>query len=89
MKTRLFELVLQYIPDVVVPGSDSDWDYHQNYTEVPGAITVVQRERNSTFTNEFWADGVRPKGLKVLAEILVKAFGDMRVDPNVVKALTK
>jgi hypothetical protein len=89
MKMKLFELVLQYLPDTVVPGSDSDWDYHQNYTEVPGAIKVVQRERNSTFTNEFWADGVRPKGLKVLAEILVKAFGDMRVDPNVVKALTK
>ena len=89
LNTKLFELVLQGIPDVVVPGADSDWDYHQNYTEVPGAIKVVQQERNSgmTFSNEFWADGVRPKGLKVLAEILVKAFVEMKADPSSVKAL--
>ncbi len=89
LNTRLFELVLQGIPDIVVPGSDSDWNYHQNYTEVPGAIKVVQQERNSgmTFTNEFWADGVRPKGLKVLAELLVKAFVDMKADPSPVKTL--
>ena len=91
LNTRLFELVLQGIPDIVVPGSESDWEYHQNYTEVPGAIRVVQQERNSgmTFTNEFWADGVRPKGLKVLADILVKAFVDMKADPSPVKALIK
>ncbi len=91
LNTRLSELVLQGIPDVVVPGSDSDWDYHQNYTEVPGAIRVVRQERNSgmTFTTEFWADGVRPKGLKVLAEILVKAFVEMKADPSPVGALMK
>lgn len=91
LNTRLFELVLRGIPDVVVPGSDSDWDYHQNYTEVPGAIKVVQTERSSgmSFTNEFWADGVRPKGLKVLAEILIKAFVEMKADPGPVKALLK
>ena len=91
LNTRLFELVLQGIPDFVVPGVDSDWDYHQNYTEVPGAIRVVQQERNSgmSFTNEFWADGVRPKGLKILAEILLKAFTDMKADTNTIRALMK
>jgi hypothetical protein len=91
LNSRLFELVLQGIPDIVVPGSDSDWDYHRNYTEVPGAIKVVQTERNFgvSFTNEFWADGVTPKGLKVLAEILIKAFTDMKADIGQVKALLK
>lgn len=91
LNTRLFELVLQGLPDVVQPGADSDWDYHQNYTEVPGAVKVVQTEHSSgmSFTNEFWADGVRPKGLKVLAEILVKAFMEMKADPSPVRALLK
>ena len=91
LNMRLLELVLEGLPDIVVPGTDSDWDYHQNYTEVPGAVKVVQTERSSgmTFTNEFWADGVRPKGLKVLAEILVKAFAEMKADPGPVRALLK
>lgn len=91
MNTRLFELVLQGIPDVVVPRADSDWDYHQSYTEVPGAIKILQQERSSgmTFTHEFWADGVRPKGLKGLGEILMKAFTDMKEDLSPVKALLK
>jgi len=91
LNTRLCELVLQHIPDVIVPGSDSDWDYHQNYTEVPGAIKVVRQERDSgmTFTSEFWADGVHPKGLKALSEVLLKAFADMKADTGPVKALMK
>jgi len=88
---KLPELILRNMPDTIVPGTNSDWDYHQNYTEVPGAIKVIQQEHSSGFStsNEFWADGVRPKGLKVLAEILVKSFGDMGADPGLVKALIK
>ena len=72
------------------PGRKSDWDYHQNYTEVPGALKVVQTERNSgiSFTNEFWADGVKPKGLKALSEILINAFVEMKADPNPVESIT-
>lgn len=91
LNTKLFELVLQGIPDIVVPDSNSDWGYHQNYTEVPGAIRVVQQESSAgiSFTNEFWADGVRPKGLKVLAEILIQAFTDLKADTSPIMSLMK
>ncbi|MCK9294558.1 MAG: TerB family tellurite resistance protein [Desulfobulbaceae bacterium] len=91
LNAKLLELVLQGIPDIVAPNSESDWDYHQNYREVPGAIRIVKQERSSgmTFTNEFWADGVRPKGLKVFAEILFKAFTEMKTDLSPIKALIK
>jgi len=91
LNTTLFDLVLKGIPDVVVPLESPDWDYHQSYTEVPGAVKVVQTERNSgmTFTNEFWADGVRPKGIKVLANILINAFVEMKHDPGPIRALLK
>lgn len=91
INSQLFELVLQGIPDVVAPGADSDWDFHQHYTEVPGAIKVVQRERSAgmSFTSEFWADGVKPKDLKVLVEILTKAFTEMKADLGPVRELLK
>ncbi|MBN1364003.1 MAG: zinc-ribbon domain-containing protein [Syntrophaceae bacterium] len=91
LNTKLFDLVLQGIPDIVVPDSNSDWGYHQNYTEVPGAIRIVQQESSAgiSFTNEFWADGVRPKGLKVLAEILIKAFTDLKADTSPIRSLMK
>ncbi len=58
---------------------------------MPGVVKVVQQERSSgmTFTNEFWADGVKPKGFKVLAEILTDAFTEMKADLSPVMALLK
>jgi hypothetical protein len=91
LNAELFESVLKHLPDIVVLGADTDWDYHQNYTEVPGSIRIVQQERSSgvTFSSEFWADGIRPKGLKALYEILIRAFAEIKADPSPVKALMK
>jgi hypothetical protein len=91
LNTNLSELVLRYLPDKVVIGSDPNWDYHENYTEVPGAIKIIQKENRSgfSFSNEFWADGVKPKGLKVLADILLKAFSELKIETDSVKALLK
>jgi uncharacterized tellurite resistance protein B-like protein len=91
LNTKLSESVLRHLPDTVVPGTDASWEYHQNYEEVPGAIKVVQKERSAgfSFSNEFWADGVRPKGLQALADILVKAFYDLGIESSSVKALLK
>jgi uncharacterized tellurite resistance protein B-like protein len=89
LNTKLTESVLRHIPETVVPGTDANWEFHQNYEEVPNAIKVVQKDRNPGFTisNEFWADGVRPKGLQVLADILTKAFQDMGMESGSVKSL--
>lgn len=88
---KLPESVLRHLPDTVVPGTDANWEYHQSYEEVPGAIKVVQKKSNSgfSFSNEFWADGVRPKGLQVLGDILVKVFKDLGMESSLVRTLIK
>jgi uncharacterized tellurite resistance protein B-like protein len=91
LNTKLSEAILRHLPDTVVPGADANWEFHQNFEEVPGAIKVLQKEKSDgfTFSNEFWADGVRPKGLQVLGDVLVEAFRDLGLEPNSVSALLK
>lgn len=38
----------------------------------------MEKEGTSSyvFTNEYWSDGVRPKGLQVLADVLTKALAE-------------
>lgn len=88
---RLTEAILRHLPDVVVPGVDKDWDYHQVYEEVPGAIKIVLKDRSEAFAynREFWADGVRPKGFHVLASILAKAFREVGIDPELATLLAR
>jgi len=91
LNTKLSESFLRHLPDTVMPTTDANWEFHQNYNEVPGAIKIVQKESNTdfSFSNEFWADGVRPKGLQVLSDILVKAFQDLGMESSSVRALIK
>lgn len=91
LNASLPEAILRYLPDVVVPNTDKNWDYHQRYEETPGAIKVIKKERSEGFTtsNEFWADGVRPMGLSALVDILAKAFRNVGIDPELVRTLTK
>jgi uncharacterized tellurite resistance protein B-like protein len=73
------EAVLHHLPDVVRPDADLNWQFSQHHEEVPGSIKVTQHERSGdfNFTNEFWSDGVRPRGLKALADILSRALTDL------------
>lgn len=91
LRTDLSEAVLRHLPDTVIPDSDPGWGYHQQYEQLPGSIKVVEKESSSgfTYTNEFWADGVRPKGVRVLADVLSKAFQELRGSPVSVNSLLK
>ena len=91
LKTALSESILRHFPESVSPNTDPDWNFHQRYDEAPGAIKVVQKEKSDgyTYTNEFWSDGVRPKGLSVLGTILTQAFRDLSMTKTSVKALIK
>ncbi len=87
----LAEAVLRHLPDTVLPGSDPNWQYNRQYEEVPGAIKVVEKDRSDGFvyTNEYWSDGVRPKGLRVLADILSRALADTASGEITVQDLLK
>jgi hypothetical protein len=91
LRAELSDAVLRYLPETVVPDSDSAWGYHRQYEQVPGSIKVIEKESSGDFpfTNEFWADGVRPKGLQVLTDILSKAFQDLGGSPISVDNLLK
>jgi len=91
LNTNLSELVLKYLPDKILIGSDPNWGFHETYSEVPGAIKIIQKENKSgfSFSNEFWADGVKPKGLDVLGDILIRAFNELKVETDSVMALLK
>jgi hypothetical protein len=91
LQNKLSEAVLNYLPDTVNPESNPHWGYHRQYEQAPGSIRVVEKEGSGdfTYTTEFWADGVRPKGLRVLAEILSKAFQEIGGSPLPVGDLLK
>lgn len=91
LNSALPEAIISHLPDTIIPGADQDWDYHQTYEQVPGAIKVIQKERSDgfTITNDFWADGIRPKGLRGLAELLSNVFRDTDIDPGLARTLIK
>ncbi len=78
MRTELAEAVLRHFPDKVEVTPNGDWKYNRTYEALPGTIKVVEREGSGefTFTNEYYSDGVRPRGYTVLADLLRKAFHD-------------
>jgi len=43
----------------------------------------------TNYTSEFWADGVRPRGLRALADILSKVFQELGGSPISVNDLLK
>ena len=92
MRPQLVEAVLRHFPDRVEPTPNGDWKYNHAYEEVPGAIKVIEREGSDEFAynTEYFSDGVRPRGHKVLADILKKAFKDCGVsDLGITSLLTK
>jgi hypothetical protein len=91
LKTELPEAILKHFPENVIPDSDPNWDYHRQYEQVPGSVKIIQKEvaDDFTYTKEFWVNGVRPKGLSVLASILNNAFREISVSEIQVKALLK
>jgi hypothetical protein len=91
LQAKLSDAVLGQLPDIVFPESDPNWGYHRQYEQVPGAIKVVEKESSGGFnyTSEFWADGVRPRGLRALADILSKVFQELGGSPISVNDLLK
>lgn len=79
LDTRLADAVLRHFPDEVDVSNSETWGYHRSYEQVPGAIKIVEKDGNGLlqFTQEYWADGVRPLGRGILKELLAKAFKDV------------
>ena len=88
---KLGEAIVNHMPETVTPDSDPNWGYRQQYEQVPGAIKVVKKEKSDgyVYTEEFWSDGVYPKGHAVLENILSKVFQELGYSSISVKKLIK
>jgi hypothetical protein len=91
LRESLVEAVIHALPDEVEVSAKGDWKYSHAYEEVPGSVKVVETERSGDYEykNEYFADGVRPKGMAVLAEVLRKAFAEAGISDITPKQVTK
>lgn len=91
LRTGLIDAVLHALPDDVEVSPRSAWKYSQSYEEVPGCIKVVEVERSGgiEYKNEYYADGVRPKGLGPLEDVLRKAFAEAGIADVTVAQIAK
>lgn len=91
LQTALPEAVIRYLPETITPESDRNWGYHRGLDEAPGSIKVVERRDSDgfSFSSEYWSDGVCPKGLDGLKEILTKAANDIAGGSKVINNLLR
>jgi hypothetical protein len=92
IRLRLLDAVLHFLPEQVDAASDKNWEYSRIYEEVPGAIKIVEAKKDEwgdTERNEYFADGVRPKGLGILQDLLTIAFKGAQVYDVTVSQLIK
>jgi len=81
LRTGLVEAILRALPDQVEITANSPWKYSRSFEEVPGSIKIIEMEKDGgvEYKTEYHADGVRPKGLGSLEQVLKKAFADAGV----------
>lgn len=91
LRPELAEAVLRALPDQVEVTPNAAWKYSRAYEETPGSIKIVEvrREDGIEFKEEYFATGVRPKGLGILEEILKKAFAEVGVSSVTPSQITK
>ncbi len=79
------EAVLSAFPDRIEITDNGPWKYNSVYEETPGSIKIIEKEGDGDFsyTREYYADGVRPRGLLPLQEILTKAFNSADDKPEI------
>lgn len=91
LREKLVDAVLRALPDEVEVSSKGAWRYSRGFEEAPGSIKIVEVERAGGFEykSEYFADGVRPKGIEVLEEVLRKAFVEAGVSDLTPTQLTR
>jgi uncharacterized tellurite resistance protein B-like protein len=79
------DAVLLAFPDRVEITDDGPWKYNNVYEETPGSIEIIEKEGDGEFsyTREYYSDGVRPRGLLPLHDILNKAFSACTKKPEI------
>jgi uncharacterized tellurite resistance protein B-like protein len=79
------DAVLSAFPDRVEMTDNGSWKYNSVYEETPGSIKIIEKEGDGelSYTREYYSDGVRPRGLLPLHDILNKAFSLCTKKPEI------
>jgi len=79
------DAVVSAFPDRVEITENGPWKYNSVYEETPGSIKIIEKEGEGEFsyTREYYSDGVRPRGLLPLHDILNKAFNACTKKPEI------
>ena len=79
------DAVVSAFPDRVEITDNGPWKYNNVYEETPGSIKIIEKEGDGEFSysREYYADGVRPRGLLPLQDILNKAFSACTEKPEI------
>lgn len=87
LNTNFAIAVLKYLPNTVEATKNGPWKYNQLYQPLPGTIKIIERndEGGFSFSTEYYSDGVRPNGFKVLNEILTQALKECGLSPDKLK----
>jgi uncharacterized tellurite resistance protein B-like protein len=82
------EAFISAFPQQVEVVEGGPWKYNSAYEESSGCVKVVEKEGEGEFsyTREYFADGVRPRGLAPLQEILIRAFAQCADKPQIAVA---
>jgi hypothetical protein len=85
LREKFIDAVVVSLPEKVEITENGPWKYNVTYEETPGSIKVVQRKGESDFCyiREYYVDGVRPRGLLPLKEILTGAYSISQSKPEI------
>jgi hypothetical protein len=80
LRFDFIDAVIKAIPDTVKVEGSMDWEFSRGYEQTPGSLKIVEKNDAFGFTTvrEYYADGVRPKGVKALEKILRQALSEVR-----------
>lgn len=81
LNLELANAVLAALPESVEIKANGKWQYNRNYEERPGSIKITETTERDGYklTDDYYADGVQPRGLEPLREILTEALAKARV----------
>jgi hypothetical protein len=89
LRSALIDAVLEGLPNDIVVSQNPYWKYKQCYDEVPGSIKVVEVKKDGDYSykQEYFSDGIVPRGLGAAEQMLVAAFNKVGVRDVSAKSL--
>ena len=87
LRSKLLETVLKLLPEKIEVMADNGWGLKECYDDSPNAMTVVKKTDYGREETKY--DGVRPKGLVALREIVIKALKECGISDISVDEIAK